>query len=167
MQLHELEAWRVIEKVAGKTVARMQRVWWVKNGLVSSDEGELQIEFEQGEILLMKHSSNGDIPAVTEERWIDPFTGQIDEATQRWIQDVGKADLVDVSDRPPYRAFIHQPIAKVLPLFYHLGEVSWLCGARFVSREQQVLDFYYIGDECHVGDGEKLPQNIHFESIKD
>lgn len=93
---------RDLERLVGKTIRSVRRVFYTFGEIVQRNEGPLQLEFGDGSVILFQSGSNGQDLVVELEQWRDPFAGKLTPENRTYIEQYGKWSLFDVSDEDPY-----------------------------------------------------------------
>ncbi len=148
----EHHAWETICHCVGQRISSLYRVIdynFLTGEMRQENDAELQINFSDGQVLLLYGGTAGQALKAGNTSWQDPFAGK-DEAFQVFLNDYHGwwAKLVDVSGEEHYRDVVGGVIEAACPIVT-AEVVNWLSGVQFVIDDIQ-LNFIFVWDECQL-----------------
>ncbi|WP_123029014.1 hypothetical protein [Mycolicibacterium stellerae] len=111
---------RDLEGLVGKTIRSLQRVFYAIGDVVERNEGPLQLEFNDGSVVLFQSGANGRDLTVRSTPWRDPFAGELSEENRAYVAEHGKWSLFDVSGEHPFADVCGRRVARIAEI--HLKE---------------------------------------------
>lgn len=131
--MSDLDTLRPLEDT---TLTQVRRIFYVFKGEVDRHEGEVELTFSSGQVVLGQAGPEGYSMRLGYEPWVDPFEGHMTPENQEYVATHGKAEAFDVSDEAPFNDRIGK---KVTDIFEIAGISGWCIGYVF-----------YIGGEMLV-----------------
>lgn len=93
-----------LQHLRGKMVVRIRRIYHVHHGRVATQEGALELRFQDNTFLLLDTRSGWTL-CIAQEEWSDPFahplTGEESEFTREHVREYGTWSAFDISHRTP------------------------------------------------------------------
>lgn len=135
-----------LRRAVGRRVQRVSRVLFEMDVEDSENDGPLELQFENGEVLVLDGASDGETLKVMSEPWKDPFAEPPSAENRPFTASHGAWRKRDVSHLAPYSFAVGKPVDKVVLLYNQFGRVG---GVRLVLGGFE-LWFYVAGDESRV-----------------
>lgn len=104
---------RDLEGVVGKTIRAVRRVFYTVKDIVERKEGPLELEFDDGSVILFQSGANGQDLTVRLEPWRDPFAGELSEENRAYVAEYGKWSVFDVSGEHPFADVCGRRVARI------------------------------------------------------
>lgn len=133
-------------KLTGRTVVRIDRVFYEANGVIERGDGPLEIYLDDGSVLLLDGASDGESLRVRGTPWADPFEGEISPESEEFIAESGKWTRVSVSKEALYSEMIGARVKAVEILENEFGRSAGMS----IETDARTLWFVIEGDEAHV-----------------
>ena len=135
-----------LSKGLGKRIRRVARILFVRKERPQPNDGALELEMDDGSVLLLDGASDGESLRVRSEAWLDPFQPPLSDENAQYVEEHGKWSRVDVSGDAPYAPIIGTHLLAVTVLENEHGRVAGVC----LSTEGPPIWFAVAGDESHV-----------------
>ena len=87
----------VLKGALGRRLVRAWRVFYEHNGSIATDSGPLELELDDGFVILLKGAGDGERLTVAAERWADPFVGPLSRENAQFVRQSGKWVRVEAS----------------------------------------------------------------------
>lgn len=133
-------------KLVGRTVVRIDRAFYETDGVIHPGDGPLEVQLDDGAVLLFDGGADGESLRVENSPWVDPFEGQLTPENAQFVAESGKWTRVPVSKDAPYCELIGATVEAVEVLENEFGREAGL-GIETAAR---TLWFVVQCDEAHV-----------------
>lgn len=130
----------------GRTIVRLDRIHYSFKGELDTVNGPLEVELDDGVVLLLDSAPDGETVRVELGRWEDAFAEPLSAENREFVATSGKWTRVPVSDQAPYSELIG---ARVLAVGGLLDVHGAMAGCAF-ETERQTLWFIVTFDETEV-----------------
>lgn len=131
--------------VRGRNVTTVRRVRYELAGTLRSDNGPLEITFDDSAIVLQP-ASDGELLAIESQAWTDPFAAPLSTENEEYVRTHGKWTAFDISKESPYDRLIGTQVELILPISNPGGAIVGL----EVTFELAVLRVEVEADELLV-----------------
>src|SRR5579864_8330800 len=98
------------QDLLGKTVVGVRRILYVYQGVVTKDEGALELRFHDGSTALFDTTGSGTMQ-VTSQPWVDPFAPPLSPENVAYVHRYGKWTAFDLTSEPPANAVIGRHVS--------------------------------------------------------
>lgn len=104
---------RELSALVGKTVRGTRRVFFAFRGEIDTEEGPLELNFDDGSVVLFRSGSDGQQLVIENQAWRDPFAEAPSEENREYVERHGKWTAFDTSGDAPYVGLIGCRIERV------------------------------------------------------
>jgi len=140
---------RYIESYHGLVLAQAKRLSYVYKGERCPPEGDLELVFEGGRILLLEGAGDGTTLRLQSDGWEDPFREPLSPEQRAYVDEYGKWTLFNVSDNEPYSAAIGSRLKGHIPITCNYPDCDIVHGVSLLFESIRI-DFYVEDDESYV-----------------
>ena len=134
------------KKLLGRNIVRVDRILYVHEGRIAPKDGALELQLDDGSVLLLEAAADGETLSVSDGAWVDPFDGKLDHENQTFVAESGKWTRVAVSEEPLFSTLIGCPVLDVAILENQFGREAGLA----IGTPARTIWFVVEGDEAHV-----------------
>lgn len=130
-------------QLVGKKLTRVRRAFYVHQGEVERSFGDVELQFDSDEIVLLDSGANGYSVDVAYHEWRDPFAGELTPENQEFVATHGKWSIFDVSMEEPFHALLGGALQDVCEIIgYKEQRIGYIFGVA-----GYLLAVYVHGDE--------------------
>jgi hypothetical protein len=123
----EEEAGQVLASAVGRVIVRINRIFYVFQGVTNKAVGAVDLEFQDGSRIVVDSGSDGESISVQPGPWVDPFLeGDISQENRDYIAKSGKWTSFDVSRDLGYADLVGAVIEAVDPVLTPSGKMVGL-----------------------------------------
>ncbi|WP_437620546.1 hypothetical protein [Sorangium sp. So ce1151] len=135
-----------LKSLCGKRLRAVARILYEHGGRIDPGDGPLELYLDDGTMVLLDGSADGEGLRVQYAPWVDPFEPPISNENRAYIEQSGEWSRVEQSNDPMFVGVLGELISSVAILENQFGGDA---GVQ-ISIGGKDLWFVVAGDECHV-----------------
>src|SRR5688500_17039874 len=101
-----------LKSLLGWRIAAVARILYVYRGEVDRRDGALELDFEDGSVVLLDGAADGERLRVRDAPWTDPFPEPISAENQFFIDESGRWSRIELSQDPNFSPLVGEQLAS-------------------------------------------------------